>query len=182
MGKQQSLLAGGGVIVAVIIGIGTMTAWSLDPAVSAPIMIILALVAVTCFLMAWNISREDGEEGAAPVAHAIPDLRAVDSPALREIASGEEWKKLNALLHSGAVASWSRTKGIKNLRPIRPQQWFNDSLEFVEVDGNLESFAADATDLRPAPWRKMAHGPRIDRSYDIHFNRAQLREHWPDKF
>ncbi len=142
------------------------------------IVAFFAAAGLVCFELH---QRRIGAPKAVTHAHsaATPDLPASGSNAIKGIASGDSWKKLNALLHSGEIMAWSRTEGYKNLRPIRPERWFNGSLEFLPSG---DSFVADPGDLRPRPWKKGA-SPKINgRDYDIHFNRAQLKKHWPDLF
>lgn len=140
------------------------------------------LILGAAFFLTWlviELYQRQKVSSAASAATLTPDLPSSGSNAIKGIASGDSWKKLNALLHSGEIMAWSRTEGYKNLRPIRPERWFNGSLEFLPSG---DSFVADPGDLRPRPWKKDAAPKMNGRDYDIHFNRAQLKKHWPDLF
>lgn len=176
MDRKQAGFGAGGVGVATAIGCAPMTWPTLDPSVGIPIIVGSLIFAACGFI--WGYTAPPGEDKDL-ATKLTPDLPASGSLPVRTLTSGDEWKKLNALLHSGAVTAWSRTEGYKNLRPIRPERWFNGSLEFLP---NGDTFVADPGDLRPHPWKKDATPKMNGRDYDIHFNRAQLKKHWPDLF
>lgn len=176
MGRKQAGYGAASITVMAAIGCAPMIWPTLEPSVGIPIMAGLLIFAACSFIWAYTAPEGEDKDVAATLT---PDLPASGSNAIKGIASGDSWKKLNALLHSGEIMAWSRTEGYKNLRPIRPERWFNGSLEFLPSG---DSFVADPGDLRPRPWKKDAAPTMNGRDYDIHFNRAQLKKHWPDLF
>lgn len=111
------------------------------------------------------------------LAGAYGDVPA-NSGAIRSLAISDGRHRLIGLLQSGELNAWGRTKGFPNLRQVPPNFWSNETLMFVEVDGEPMSYIGDGKDYR---WRKAPADPVNARFYDIHFNKAQLQRYFPDR-
>lgn len=132
----------------------------------------------------WLLNKALQRDAKAGVIenHHIADIRAVDCQPMRKITAGPEWDRLNNLLQNGDLNSWCRTKGFKNLRPVPANFWKNNSIEFESIDGVERSLIADHNHGRKKPWDADKNSPELTTYYDVYFNRAQLRTHWPDIF
>lgn len=151
--------------------------WPTIPeSIGIPIMVVLFFL-----LLARVIWIHD--DGASSGDAEWPDVRAVDDAAVIALFDGDQRKKLVSLLQSGGLRAWAYYKDDRNIRPLDSKRWQICDFSIENVGGHRHALLRHPSEMKRArPWNKLPQEATMAAIHDIHFNRAQLKKHWPDLF
>lgn len=160
-----------GIAATVVAMMGT----PLPISIGIPIIILVALLwAIDCF---W-VREPKGGIPANPSSK--PDIQASTCLALRSMMTGPEERVFISMLQNGELSAWAMTKGYPNLRPVDPKRWINDTLAYIDDGKSIETTIQNPN--QRFAWVNGGKAVVNNNAYDIHFNRDQLKRHWPTLF
>lgn len=135
------------------------------------------------FLFEMALARRKRPADAKATLHALPDLRALNSDAIKAmLANDDERRILVEKMRNGALTTWAHRKGLRDPQRLKPSAWENATLEYEIVAGDPVTNVLPHNEKRVRPWSNQPVEPTRAYWHDVYFNRAQLHEHWPDKF
>lgn len=165
-----------------ILGVAMMAAnmvWPVIPQwIGVPLIVVLLLLAAIRFF--WT---DEAASANRPASAAIPDLRAVDSPEVKDLLDRDSSRrKIVELMRNGDLTTWAHCKGLQDLQRLTPNHWNRASLVYETVNGSSVTNVLPHNEKRVRPWTKEPIPAKMEYWHDVWFSREQLREHWPDKF
>lgn len=151
---------------------------TLPQSIGIPIMVVLFFLLLVRLIWIHDDGASSGNDAAE-----WPDIRAVDDAALAALFEGVERNKLVTLLQSGGLSAWAYYKDDRNIRPLDPKRWQVCDFSIENVGGQRHALLRHPSEMRRLrPWNKVPQEAGMTAIHDIHFNRAQLKKHWPDLF
>ncbi len=168
-----------GIAVTIAIAGFQMNMPATNPQIGTSIFIIFSGIAIWSLYMAIRESRRNHQATVADPL-PVPDLQASTSDAIKKMMNGPEERVFISMLQNGELSAWAMTKGYPNLRPVDPKRWINDTLAYIEDGESLETTIQNPN--QRFAWVNGGKAVVNNNAYDIHFNREQLKKHWPSLF